>query len=281
MVPRPSEIVRRRLTVATILRTAILFVSAGIVVPLVATQFFWFAWIAVSGSYTWTNWNGTHTWTLSDAGGTLTASLMVSVGLSLVAMLCWALVPATTRSLVPFRRADLCPQCRYPVMGLNEPRCPECGTWLDDEFRTPTRRPRRWPTSARSIEAGRATVAAVFRFFGVCVFPCAAIAAVVWLFALLSSAIYAQSAEEWIMLVAVTAATGGLWFVWFMLQRRAMWLAEIVVPQPTEYTEPAPHAPPHHGSPAAPSQPASPLPNLPHTPLTSPTPPKPFAPESQ
>ncbi len=39
--------------------------------------------------------------------------------------------------LSPVRRQPKCPACRYSLTAITEPRCPECGLELSDEFLTP------------------------------------------------------------------------------------------------------------------------------------------------
>lgn len=115
MVPNASELARRRLTAATIVRLVGLlpvfaimiawagFISGNLAEPLDEAE----PWIVMTA--------------LAVFAGVITAGI-------------FALAPWVSTKLVPTPRDTRCPACRYVLEGLVEPRCPECGIALTREF---------------------------------------------------------------------------------------------------------------------------------------------------
>jgi hypothetical protein len=114
MIPDPAEILRRRVTAATVVR---LLVFAPVL-------------IAVSIGVAWL----THT--LDSRLHTtehVAYACAVSVFLAM-AVIMWVIAPWHARHAVRVPKKFECPGCRYRLEGLTEARCSECGMLLTSEF---------------------------------------------------------------------------------------------------------------------------------------------------
>lgn len=119
MIPSPAEVVRLRATAGAAVRfvgvLCLTWASLGL-----ASQIEWAIRAANSyGGYdvSWT-------------------SLAISALFTLMMLTLVAFPRRWAAWMVPFSDATRCPFCRYPMRGLTEPRCPECGLQLSEEFVT-------------------------------------------------------------------------------------------------------------------------------------------------
>jgi hypothetical protein len=118
MIPSPSEILRRRVTAATVLRIAAVGVGMLTLFPLGI----WLAEGIADGDLLHLRY---YTPNFVGAGVIATSSAAL-----------WALAPLAARLAIPVPRVHTCPGCRYRLQGLHAPQCPECGLPLTPEFMT-------------------------------------------------------------------------------------------------------------------------------------------------
>lgn len=230
MVPRPGEIVRRRLTVVTVLRIGVLGLAVVLTIPWFASAFYWLVWIAINGPYTQQTWGGSQTTDIGETAAGMIAMTIYCAVIYLFAWIGWLTVPFFARRLVPFRAINTCPKCRYPLQGLVDPMCPECGIPLGQEYIDISYgRPVRWSTHQRSVRAARQSFAAIFRFIGILAVLATmgvgiqAVVAVYWYFVL-------QEFFDLFDVIAWVVATLGTGLVTALFLYRADHLAAFVVP---------------------------------------------------
>lgn len=114
MIPDPGEILRRRVTVLTVIRLLS-------IVPMTVSL------LIVGGLIS------------SIVNGRARAEDYVAFGIMIfmfaaAASILWAVAPFFARKIVTMPRKIDCPACRYRLEGLTEARCPECGLVLTSEF---------------------------------------------------------------------------------------------------------------------------------------------------
>lgn len=115
MIPSLTSIVQTRLLIAALLK--------------VVAVFLWLS--ALSSPAYWIT-----TWISSGfrARG-LPVSTLASFAVTIAAGVALFLLAAPlSRAFVPLRFLAMCPRCRYPLVGSQECRCPECGLPLPEEF---------------------------------------------------------------------------------------------------------------------------------------------------
>ena len=122
MVPNASEITRRRLTAATVIRLLAVLIAAFSLVPNIA--------FAVQVAEGWMDWDDFDDWMpFVVAAGMLYASSATV----------WALAPWVSRLMIRVPRVSVCPNCRYKLEHLATPQCTECGYTLTPDFLTSER----------------------------------------------------------------------------------------------------------------------------------------------
>lgn len=115
MIPNAAEIVRRRVTTATIIRLIAVTTAITNIIPL--SQ-----WVAYG-----IRRDFFEPWILFPCA--------VAVALiSAAAILLWSLAPWLSRVAMRVPRVPVCPGCLYKLHGINAPQCPECGLTLTDDF---------------------------------------------------------------------------------------------------------------------------------------------------
>lgn len=114
MIPDPGEILRRRVTAATIVRI-MAFVPVGIAFGIGST------WVHVAFA---------ERLRTSDH---IAFGASISVMLAM-AVIMWTIAPTHARHSVKMPKSVVCPACNYKIQGLAEARCPECGLPLTSEF---------------------------------------------------------------------------------------------------------------------------------------------------
>ncbi|USN99847.1 MAG: hypothetical protein H6810_04070 [Phycisphaeraceae bacterium] len=121
MIPDASEITRRRVTAATVLR--LLAITAFLIafIPIGA----WIIPGIIDGDLFELDY--------------YMYPLVTAVFIFIVASITWLVSPWLARLSVPVPRNKVCPACLYRIEGLNTPQCPECGLSLTDEFLSNTR----------------------------------------------------------------------------------------------------------------------------------------------
>lgn len=118
MVPDASEITRRRITAATVIRLGALAVAHTAFIPIMVLIV-----EILEGymSHTFSDW----------------APFLIPVGVIWsVAFTVWCLAPWIARVMVRVPRVPVCPNCRFKLEGLMAPTCLECGYTLTPEFLT-------------------------------------------------------------------------------------------------------------------------------------------------
>ena len=118
MVPNASEITRRRITAATVIRLGAAAFAHGAFVPTMI-----FVIELIEGR----NMNRFGSW-----GPFLIPALMILA----VAVIVWSLAPWVARLMIRVPRVPVCPNCRFKLEGLMAPTCLECGYTLTPEFLT-------------------------------------------------------------------------------------------------------------------------------------------------
>ena len=118
MVPNASEITRRRVTAATVLRLIAVFVSLFAMIPIIALG----VQIAEGG----------FRWRFNRFGPFIIAAAIILT----TTFVLWILTPWITRLMIRVPRVAVCPNCRFKLEGLMTPRCNECGYTLTAEFLT-------------------------------------------------------------------------------------------------------------------------------------------------
>ncbi|GJM18936.1 MAG: hypothetical protein DHS20C14_11490 [Phycisphaeraceae bacterium] len=116
MVPNASDLAHRRLTLVAVVRVL------AVVVWIIATSpiivFFSIASIEPS----------------SVEGEVIAVIALLSGGAAVVGVIIWFLASPLSRWMLPRPEAHACPRCGYDLRSIVEPRCPECGTVLTQEF---------------------------------------------------------------------------------------------------------------------------------------------------
>lgn len=114
MIPDPGEILRRRVTSATIVRILAF-------VPLFAA--------ASLGAIWGYEANENRLYSGEHIGYAVGCGVFVGFGIFM-----WVVAPWHARRSVKMPKSVVCPACNYKIAGLAEARCPECGLPLTAEF---------------------------------------------------------------------------------------------------------------------------------------------------
>jgi len=115
MIPDPGEILRRRVTAATIIRIIA-------VIPATASVGVATGWIVRTIVDSW-----------MDAEDHVAFAVMTGI-FAVIAAVQWAIAPFLSRKMIRVPRAVVCPGCNYRLVGLTTHQCPECGLPLTREF---------------------------------------------------------------------------------------------------------------------------------------------------
>ena len=115
MVPNASDLARRRLTALAVVRAMALIAWGITSIPVIGIL----AIIAASGG--------------RDMEPMIAMCIIAIAGGGIGAAF-WFAAPALARWMLPTPRAHACPRCSYDLRSITEPRCPECGTVLTEEF---------------------------------------------------------------------------------------------------------------------------------------------------
>ena len=118
MVPNASEITRRRLAAATVLRLGATAFAHAAVAPLIVFI------VQIIDGY--------RVRSFGDWGPFVIPALIIWS----VACTVWVLAPWAARLMIRVPRVSVCPNCRYKLEGLMTPACLECGYTLTPEFLT-------------------------------------------------------------------------------------------------------------------------------------------------
>lgn len=116
MVPSASDIVRRRLTVVTVLRLLAVGVAHVALIPstIVTVEY-------IDGM----RFTSYHDW----------VPFVVAISFILgAAFIVWCLAPLAARLMIRVPRVTVCPNCRFKLDHLMSPQCVECGYTLTPEF---------------------------------------------------------------------------------------------------------------------------------------------------
>lgn len=114
MVPNASDLARRRLTVVGVVRVLSILVWTLATVPII---------VAIAFAIT------------EDVPAeAIAVAFVFGAGGGVVGLILWATAPGLSSLVLPTPRAHACPRCRYDLRSITEPRCPECGTLLTEEF---------------------------------------------------------------------------------------------------------------------------------------------------
>ena len=117
MVPNASEITRRRLTAATVIRLLAVLILAFGLIPMTA--------LGVEYAEGWIDWHDFDEW------GPYFVAFAILAGASAAV---WCLAPWAARLMIRVPRVPVCPNCRYKLEHLVTPQCTECGYTLTPEF---------------------------------------------------------------------------------------------------------------------------------------------------
>ncbi len=114
MVPNASDLARRRYTVLGVLRVFAVLTWLATTGPVILMLS-----IIATG----------------DAGDEpAIAAFFIGIGGGIVGLALWLIAPWLSERILPPPRAHACSRCGYDLRSITEPRCPECGTALTEEF---------------------------------------------------------------------------------------------------------------------------------------------------
>ncbi len=221
MIPNASEVIRRRWTIATVLRVLSIPVFLSAAIPILS----WIAEGIQDSDLLDVSWY----WPRMFSG----AVLMIGGAAG------FALAGLIARFVVPARDGVRCPRCRYRLEGLVEARCPECGLTLTPEFLGVPGEPDKPEPSAVHLVKLRDTLVPILRLAG-------GILVFVYFFAVIGRTFYvvveAPNSQYPIAVIRLMHSWLGL-LVGAVLLFRGQRVAALLVPKPDDSHESPPTAP--------------------------------------